>query len=165
MAAFGSTRPFECQQHLVNRGWADAEILLQVGFGWRPAVQARVQVDVGQILTLLGCEDFSRATHAGHSIQLFVRAPIEEEARMNVRYWVELNQSERDQLTTLLSGGKQAARKLKRAQILLAADAGASDEEIATSIGVGGSTVYQAPLRARQPGGGAQGRAAPGRAP
>ena len=110
-------------------------------------MQARVQVDVGQILTLLGCEDFSRATHAGHSIQLFVRAPIEEEARMNVRYWVELNQSERDQLTTLLSGGKQAARKLKRAQILLAADAGASDEEIATSVGVGGSTVYRTKRR------------------
>jgi len=110
-------------------------------------VQARVQVDVGQILTLLGCEDFSRTTHAGHSIQLFVRAPIEEEARMNVRYWVELNQSERDQLTTLLSGGKQAARKLKRAQILLAADAGASDEEIATSVGVGGSTVYRTKRR------------------
>ena len=110
-------------------------------------MQARVQVDVGQILTLLGCEDFSRATHAGHSIQLFVRAPIEEEARMNVRYWVELNQSERDQLTTLLSGGKQAARKLKRAQILLAADAGASDEEIATSIAVGGSTVYRTKRR------------------
>jgi len=59
----------------------------------------------------------------------------------------ELNQSERDQLTTLLSGGKQAARKLKRAQILLAADAGASDEEIATSIGVGGSTVYRTKRR------------------
>src|SRR5262244_1841729 len=131
----------------MNRGWADAEIFLQVGFGRRPAMQARVQVDVGQILTLLGCEDFSRATHAGHSIQLFVRAPIEEEARMNVRYWAELNQSERDQLTTLLSGGKQAARKLKRAQILLAADAGASDEEIATSIGVGGSTVYRTKRR------------------
>jgi transposase len=66
---------------------------------------------------------------------------------MNVRYWVELNQSERDQLTTLLSGGKQAARKLKRAQILLAADAGASDEEIATSVGVGGSTVYRTKRR------------------
>src|SRR4029077_1617918 len=79
--------------------------------------------------------------------QLFVRAPIEEEARMNVRYWVELNQSERDQLTTLLSGGKQAARKLKRAQILLAADAGASDEEIATSVGVGGSTIYRTKRR------------------
>ena len=86
---------------------------------------------------------------------------------MNVRYRVELNQSERDQLTTLLSGGKQAARKLKRAQILLAADAGVSDEEIASERRR--RRLYcvpdQAPLRARQPGGGAQRRAAPGRAP
>jgi transposase len=66
---------------------------------------------------------------------------------MNVRYRVELNQSEREQLTTLLSGGKQAVRKLKRAQILLAADAGANDEEIATSVGVGGSTVYRTKRR------------------
>ena len=35
---------------------------------------------------------------------------------MNVRYRVELDQSEREQLTALLSGGKHAARKLKRAQ-------------------------------------------------
>jgi transposase len=62
---------------------------------------------------------------------------------MNVRYRVELNQAERSELTALLSGGKHAARKLKRAQILLAADAGASDENIATSVGVGGSTVYR----------------------
>jgi transposase len=62
---------------------------------------------------------------------------------MNVRYRVELNQAERSELTALPSGGKHAARKLKRAQILLAADAGASDENIATSVGVGGSTVYR----------------------
>jgi hypothetical protein len=37
--------------------------------------------------------------------------------------------------------------KLKQAQILLAADAGASDEEIARSIGVGGSTVYRTKRR------------------
>ncbi len=43
---------------------------------------------------------------------------------MNVRYRVELSQAERCELTTMLSGGKRAARKLKRAQILLAADAG-----------------------------------------
>ena len=43
---------------------------------------------------------------------------------MNVRYRVELSQAERDELTAMLSGGKHAARKLKRAQILLAADAG-----------------------------------------
>jgi transposase len=66
---------------------------------------------------------------------------------MNVRYRVELSQAERDQLTTLLSGGKHAARKLKRAQILLAADAGASDEAIATSVAVGGSTVYRTKRR------------------
>src|SRR5215510_4860181 len=62
---------------------------------------------------------------------------------MNVRYRVELSQTERAELTALLSGGKHAARKLKRAQILLAADAGASDDEIARSVGVGGSTVYR----------------------
>jgi len=66
---------------------------------------------------------------------------------MNVRYRVELSQIERDQLTALLSGGKHKARRLKRAQILLAADAGASDEEIARSIGVGGSTVYRTKRR------------------
>lgn len=66
---------------------------------------------------------------------------------MNIRYRVELNQSERSELTTLLSGGKHAARKLKRAQILLAADSGASDEEIAMRVVVGGSTVTRTKRR------------------
>jgi transposase len=66
---------------------------------------------------------------------------------MNVRYRVELSQTERSELTALLSGGKHAVRKLKRAQILLAADVGASDDEIATNVGVGGSTVYRTKRR------------------
>src|SRR5712692_8476625 len=66
---------------------------------------------------------------------------------MNVRYRVELSQAERSELTALLSGGKHAARKLKRAQILLAADAGAGDEDIAISVAVGGSTVYRTKRR------------------
>ena len=66
---------------------------------------------------------------------------------MNVRYRVELSQTERTELTAILSGGRHAARRLKRAQILLAADAGASDEEIARSVGVGGSTVYRTKRR------------------
>lgn len=66
---------------------------------------------------------------------------------MNVRYRVELSQGERSELTALLSGGKHSVRRLKRAQILLAADAGVSDEEIATSVGVGGSTVYRTKRR------------------
>ena len=66
---------------------------------------------------------------------------------MNVRYRVELSQAERDELTALLSGGQHAARKLKRAQILLAADVGVSDEDIAISVTVGGSTVYRTKRR------------------
>jgi len=66
---------------------------------------------------------------------------------MNVRYRVELSQAERDELTAMLSGGKHAARKLKRAQILLAADAGSGDEEIARAVSVGGSTVYRTKRR------------------
>src|SRR6516162_4395096 len=66
---------------------------------------------------------------------------------MNVRYRVELNQSEREQLTALLSGGKHPARKLKRAQILLAADSVVSDEVIATSLAIAGSTIYRTKRR------------------
>jgi transposase len=66
---------------------------------------------------------------------------------MNLRYRVELSQTERAELTAILSGGKHAARKLKRAQILLAAHAGASDDDIATSVAVGGSTVYRTKQR------------------
>jgi transposase len=66
---------------------------------------------------------------------------------MNVRYRVELSQTERAELTALLSGGKHAARKLKRAQILLAADAGASDAAIAANVSVGDSTVYRTKRR------------------
>jgi transposase len=62
---------------------------------------------------------------------------------MNVRYHVKLTRGERAELGLLLQGGTQAVRKLKRAQILLAADAGMSDDDIAASVGVGGSTVYR----------------------
>jgi len=62
---------------------------------------------------------------------------------MNIRYRVELSEAERLELQGMLSGGRHAARKLKRAQILLAADAGVPDEAIAASVAVGGSTVYR----------------------
>jgi transposase len=60
---------------------------------------------------------------------------------MNVRYRVELSQAEREELAAMLGGGKHAARKLKRAQILLAADRGGRDEEIARTVRVSLSTV------------------------
>jgi transposase len=130
----------------VNRRRADAKIFLHVGFRRGSAVQPRIEVDEGQVLPLFGREGFCRRTHAGHPIQLFVRASLKE-AGMNIRYRVELSQVERAELKVLLSGGKHASRKLKRAQILLAADVGAGDEEIARSVGVGGSTVYRTKRR------------------
>ena len=66
---------------------------------------------------------------------------------MNIRYRVESSQTERAGLIGLLAGGKHAVRKLKRAQILWAADAGVDDETIAKSVGVGGSTVYRTKRR------------------
>ena len=66
---------------------------------------------------------------------------------MNIRYRVELSHAERDELTALLNGGKHPARKLKRAQILLAADAGISDEDIVATVVVSGSTVYRTKRR------------------
>jgi transposase len=66
---------------------------------------------------------------------------------MNIRYRVDLSEAERTHLTALLSGGKHAARKIRRAQIVLAAGAGVSDEVIASSLSVGGSTVYRTKRR------------------
>jgi transposase len=84
----------------------------------------------------------SRAAPDFGFIFRFVR-PSNREIGMNVCYRVELSQAERAELTAMLNKGKRAARKLERAQILLAADAGCSDEEIARTIAVGGSTVYR----------------------
>ena len=66
---------------------------------------------------------------------------------MNIRYRVELSEVERGELRAMLGGGKRAARKLKRAQILLAADAGVADETIAASLDVGVSTVSRVKRR------------------
>src|SRR5712672_406507 len=66
---------------------------------------------------------------------------------MNIRCHVELSEAERCELTALVGSGKHYARKIKRAQILLAADSGLSDEEIAAAVAVGGSTVYRTKRR------------------
>jgi transposase len=66
---------------------------------------------------------------------------------MNIRYQVDLSEAERIALQTLLRGGRHAVRKLKRAQILLAADEGVPDEMIVRSLGVSGSTVYRTKRR------------------
>jgi transposase len=66
---------------------------------------------------------------------------------MNVRWIVELLDDERAELRDFLSGGSAQVQKVKRAQMLLSADAGISDDEIATNVGVGVSTVYRTKQR------------------
>jgi len=66
---------------------------------------------------------------------------------MNVRYRITLTSEEREQLRSLVQGGKGAVRRLKRAQILLAADRGSTDADIATNVAVGTSTVYRTKRR------------------
>ena len=65
---------------------------------------------------------------------------------MNIRYRVDLTGDERAELSQMLSAGKCGAR-LKRAQILLAADDGVSDDEIERALGASGSTVYRTKRR------------------
>ncbi len=62
---------------------------------------------------------------------------------MAVKYTVNLSESEIKQLQEITSKGKTAARKLKRAQILLLADEGHPDKTIAQMLKVGESTVHR----------------------
>ena len=88
----------------------------------------------------------TRAKQLIHSL-IRLGLAIREETRMNIRYHVELSEAEQCELTALVGSGKHYARKIKRAQILLAADSGLSDDDIAAAVAVGGSTVYRTKRR------------------
>ena len=66
---------------------------------------------------------------------------------MNIRYLVVLSDQEREQLHALLRGGSERVRITKRAQILLASDAGHSDKEIAKTVSVSPSTILRCKRR------------------
>ena len=66
---------------------------------------------------------------------------------MNIRYIVELDEEERMQLQELTGAGKARVRRVKRAQILLAAEQGHGDAMVAATVGVGTSTVYRTKRR------------------
>lgn len=59
------------------------------------------------------------------------------------RYIVTLTPEEQSELMKLTSQGKLAVRKMKRAQILLAADNGQKDEAIAEILQVSLSTIHR----------------------
>jgi len=63
---------------------------------------------------------------------------------MQALYIVKLTEDEKTELKNLLSGGSEKVRKVKRAQILLAADDRRhTDEEVAETVGCGTATVFR----------------------
>jgi transposase len=66
---------------------------------------------------------------------------------MNVRYVVELTPQERRDLEAGVASGTVKARKLKRAQVLLAADTKVPDVMIAATLGVSPATIYRTKRR------------------
>ena len=62
---------------------------------------------------------------------------------MNIRYRVTLSEAEKAQLEALLGGGSPRAREVKRAQILLAAAEGQTEERIARAVHTSAATIYR----------------------
>jgi transposase len=148
--SFDEAGALEGEHHLVDGRGGDLEMSPHIGFGGGPSEDAAVGVYEGQVLALGWGEAGSggRSVLAKDLIHLrFICVLMRKEAQMNVRYRVELSQSEREELSTLLRGGRHGARKLKRAQILLAADEGVGDERIAAALRVSGSTIYRTKRR------------------
>lgn len=58
-------------------------------------------------------------------------------------YHVELSTAERSHLRTLIATGRASAREIDRAQVLLLAHDGHTDQEIADRVYVGTTTVYR----------------------
>lgn len=57
------------------------------------------------------------------------------------KYVVDLNKDEKERLERLTTKGKSGARKIRRARILLLADEGYIDKEIARALGAAVTTV------------------------
>ena len=110
----------------------------------RPTVELGVGIDERQVLALFVGE-------ISHILAIisklwFIGFP-NAEVVMNVRYLVELSDQEREELKGLLQGGRERVRIIKRAQILLAADAGSTDREIAATVSVSPSTILRCKRR------------------
>ena len=60
--------------------------------------------------------------------------PIRRTYEDPAKYKVELNESERTQLKEIANRGETSARKVKRALVLLKADEGLTDRDIASGL-------------------------------
>ena len=95
-------------------------------------------------------------------IRLFVCILQGEQARLNVRYWIERSRAARDGLKDPLGGGMHPVRKLKRTQIFLASTLEPQGKDCHQRGGERLNCLSnQVRLCVRQPGGGTQRRSSP----
>ena len=66
---------------------------------------------------------------------------------MNIRYVVQLDPQEREELVALIASPRAGPQKRQRAQILMAADRKVSDAGIGATLGCGASTIYRTKKR------------------
>jgi transposase len=124
----------------------DAEEPLHIGLGRRALIEARIGVDERQILALLGRE--VGLLSARHLIQLSIHLGLRRGGCDECTLSCDVDRMRTRRTREAAERGQASGEeRLKRAQILLAADAGVGDEDIAASVGVGGSTVYRTKRR------------------
>ena len=141
---------FESENHFVHARRGDFEEALHIGLGGRAAVELRVGINEGKVLPLHVCEGrrrIGRRSDRHGSDRVILCVVSRKGDAMNIRYVVDLTDEERSELKALVASGSAQVRKVKRAQVLLASDGGASDIEISRTISVGTSTVYRVKQR------------------
>jgi hypothetical protein len=136
----------------MDRRGRHLEEALHVDLCGRSAIDFGVGLDEGQVLTLKVGPRQSWNGHVSrvfrHGLPIMIRFSEEwKESRMNVRYRIDLTSEERKQLEAFVSSGSQLTRKVKRAQVLLAADAGVQDSAISRAISIGTATIYRTKRR------------------
>ena len=95
------------QHHLVNRRRGNAEVATHVGFGWRLFEDAAVGVDEARYWPWICVRRGIAVAACGSSEGLilgFICVSTLKEVSMNIKFHIELSQSERDQLAALLRG-------------------------------------------------------------
>ena len=129
----------------MHGGWRDPEEGLHVGLGWRAAVDQRVRVDEGEVLALL-LGELRRGLREDRQDDVpMIDGPGGSHHERTVPRHADVG---RARAASGPGPSRQGHfRRLKRAQILLAASAGSSDEAIAKNVVVGTSTVYRTKRR------------------
>lgn len=134
--------PFlEFYDHAVYGGRSYLEVPLHISFSWWSTIDYGIGIDKSQVLTL----QLGEIVGDRHVSPFMII--LGQEGQMNKIYIVDLTQEERKELERVVRGGTKLVRDVKRAQILLNATDGLTDQQNAAAVRVGTSTVFRTKRR------------------